>query len=216
MTPASDDHHKVPIRIEGQTYPVRAETLTGAEIRAIPDPPIGDDRDLYLDVDGPIDELVGDDEKITLEPQMTFFSVVKKINPGQLTLPQSVLADVEADGGVWEFTQVGRLIHAVRRQLVLPPGLAPETVDLLVKLPAGFPTSGPDMFWVSPAITIVGRGAPQGCGSPHTWAGVTWQRWSRHIGAGWRPGVDGLGTYLGYIRRCLAIEAERSTGERAA
>jgi hypothetical protein len=221
MPPApasSGESRRIPIRIDSKTYPVEEASLTGAELRLVPDSPIGADRDLYLDVAGPNDQLVDDDDHIELAPQMTFFSVTRKINPGQgdVELPRSVVEDVRLDGGDWSFEQVGRLVYAVRKGIVVPTGLAPPTVDLLLKLPAGFPTAAPDMFWVTPALQLEGGRVPRGCGSAEQYNGRCWQRWSRHIAADWRPGIDGLGTYLAYVRRCLALEAELGRGTRAA
>jgi hypothetical protein len=83
------------------------------------------------------------------------------------------------------------------------PGLSLDTVDLLIRLPFGFPDAAPDMFWVMPNLSMAtGQPIP---GTEMTEAIVdrVWQRWSRHIAGQWRPGVDNLETYLAYIRRCL-------------
>jgi hypothetical protein len=84
------------------------------------------------------------------------------------------------------------------------PGLTPDRVDVLVRLPFGFPDATPDMFWVSPALTANGAAIP-GTESTENYLGRSWQRWSRHIGGQWRPGVDNLETYLAYVRRALAL-----------
>lgn len=84
------------------------------------------------------------------------------------------------------------------------PGLTPETGDLLLRLPFGFPDATPDMFWVSPALTHNGNRIP-GTETTESHVRRSWQRWSRHIGGQWRPGVDNLETYLAYVRRSLAI-----------
>jgi Prokaryotic E2 family E len=84
------------------------------------------------------------------------------------------------------------------------PGLDPDTVDLLLRLPFGFPDATPDMYWVSPALTA-NRSAIAGTEVTETYVGRSWQRWSRHIGGQWRPGVDNLETYLAYVRRALAM-----------
>lgn len=88
-------------------------------------------------------------------------------------------------------------------------GLAPRQTDLLILLPPGFPDASPDMFWTTPFVTVAG--APIG-GTDQTglYVGRTWQRWSRHIGTQWRPGIDNLGTYLAYIRRCFSQAAEQA------
>lgn len=84
------------------------------------------------------------------------------------------------------------------------PGLDQGQVDLLLRLPIGFPDATPDMFWVAPALTTKGVAIP-GTEVIENHVGRDWQRWSRHIGGQWRPGVDNLETYLAYVRRALAI-----------
>ena len=84
------------------------------------------------------------------------------------------------------------------------PGLDQRCVDLLLRLPIGFPDATPDMFWVSPALTTRGAAIP-GTEQTENYLGRSWQRWSRHIGGQWRPGVDNLETYLAYVRRALAM-----------
>jgi hypothetical protein len=72
----------VPIVIDEERVRAPDTKMTGAEIRELVDPPIASDRDLWLDVDGDLDRKIGDDETVTLAPQMTFFSVPREINPG--------------------------------------------------------------------------------------------------------------------------------------
>lgn len=84
------------------------------------------------------------------------------------------------------------------------PGHDLRRVDLLLRLPMGFPDATPDMFWLSPALTSNGAAIP-GTEVTENHVGRAWQRWSRHIGGEWRPGVDNLETYLAYVRRALAI-----------
>ena len=73
---------KVPILIDGAHVLAPRGELTGAQIRQLVTPPIGDDRDLWLDREGNLDDLVDDDEVIALRPQMRFFTVPRIINPG--------------------------------------------------------------------------------------------------------------------------------------
>lgn len=84
------------------------------------------------------------------------------------------------------------------------PGLDQRHVDLLLRLPIGFPDATPDMFWVAPALTAKGAAIP-GTEQIENYLGRSWQRWSRHIGGQWRPGIDNLETYLAYVRRALAM-----------
>lgn len=94
--------------------------------------------------------------------------------------------------------------HLVLENFAVPAGLTPPTTDVLIILPPGFADVGPDMFWCFPAVTGTAGGAIPGTEGQHSEEGRTWQRWSRHIGNDWRPGIDNLATYLAYIRQSLA------------
>ena len=93
----------------------------------------------------------------------------------------------------------------------LSAGLAPSTSTMLIRLPPGFPDAGPDMFYFDPPVRLDNGGVVPG--TEVTWTdprGRVWQRWSRHIGRQWRPGIDNLATYLAYIRRCLDVGSGRA------
>lgn len=74
---------KVPIFIDGQKYIAPSREMTGRELRGLASPPIGDDRDLWRDAAGDLDELVQDNAVVELEPQTRFFTVPRVINPGR-------------------------------------------------------------------------------------------------------------------------------------
>jgi Multiubiquitin len=80
--PPVDAPGKVPILIDGTRYLAPHRELTGTQLRALPNPPISADRDLWLDVDGGLDRVIADNETVELHPQMRFFTVPKVINPG--------------------------------------------------------------------------------------------------------------------------------------
>jgi hypothetical protein len=88
-------------------------------------------------------------------------------------------------------------------------GLEPATTTLMLRLPPGFPDAAPDMFWLDPPAQHHGATIP-GTEAREPYLGRTWQRWSRHIQGQWRPGIDNLGTYLAYVRRCLDQAAGRA------
>lgn len=73
---------KVPILIDGTRYIAPRREMTGAQLRTLTTPPIGADRDLWLDVDGGLDRVVADGDVVELHPQMRFFTVPRVINPG--------------------------------------------------------------------------------------------------------------------------------------
>jgi hypothetical protein len=72
-----------PIFVDKQKFDVTSDKITGAAVRALPTPPIGPDRDLYLVVPGGDDELVGDTESVAIKPGTKFMSVPRHITPGR-------------------------------------------------------------------------------------------------------------------------------------
>jgi hypothetical protein len=73
----------VSIIIDGATCFAPRRQLTGAELRDVPTPAVAADRDLWLDVDGDLDKMIGPGEKVDLHSQMRFFTVPRVINPGR-------------------------------------------------------------------------------------------------------------------------------------
>jgi len=110
----------------------------------------------------------------------------------------------------YEVDSDGTFTAIVLKDFPLPTGLQPQNVDLLVRLPPGFPDAGPDMFWTVPRVTTTAGAVIAGTEAQETYVSRTWQRWSRHIGNQWRPGIDNLATYLAYIRRCIDQAAGRA------
>jgi Prokaryotic E2 family E len=89
------------------------------------------------------------------------------------------------------------------------PGLRPDEVTILLRLPAGFPDVYPDMFWVDPPVQHTSGRPIAGTSYMETHLDRQWQRWSRHVIYDWRPGIDNLSTYLAYVRRCFDQEKGR-------
>jgi hypothetical protein len=74
---------KFTIHIDKQVVHVSSATLTGAEIRALHDPPIAEDRDLYLEGHGGGDDTpIGDTQPVSMTNGMHFFSAPRSITPG--------------------------------------------------------------------------------------------------------------------------------------
>jgi Multiubiquitin len=78
-----DDEKAITIFIDGNSYETPEHELTGTQIRHLGTPPIGQDRDLWLEGPGGLDKLIGDDEEVHLHDDMRFFTVPKVINPGR-------------------------------------------------------------------------------------------------------------------------------------
>lgn len=71
------------IRIDREHFKVDKQTLTGAELRALPEPDLGDDVDLYLEGrGGDEDRVIANDEKVKMRDGLRFFTAARNINPG--------------------------------------------------------------------------------------------------------------------------------------
>lgn len=116
-------------------------------------------------------------------------------------------AFLERKGWRWDAREVdlsgSREIQVVIYDYPLPEKFQPRSVQLLVRIPQGYPEIGLDMFWTCPDVMEAGTGRvpPQAdVHEPH--GGLTWQRWSRHMN-GWRPGIDNLETFFAAIQKEL-------------
>ena len=84
MTKPGAGELKVNIQIDRKHYVADVDALTGAQLRALAEPDVGPDRDLFLVVPGGQDQKVGDDQEIPLKSGMRFFTAPGQINPGKL------------------------------------------------------------------------------------------------------------------------------------
>lgn len=96
------------------------------------------------------------------------------------------------------------MVCVVIKNMRLPKGLNPETADLLVRIPGGYPDVAPDMWWFNPPIKRIDNSPIPATETYEQHVGQTWQRWSRHLSPGqWRAGLDSLESYLALVRREL-------------
>ncbi len=90
----------------------------------------------------------------------------------------------------------------------LPTGLNAARANVSFRLPASYPDTAPDMWWIIPHLTPVNGGAIPATEQIETHDGRSWQRWSRHLDPNlWRSGIDGLESYVRLLRNELASAA---------
>jgi hypothetical protein len=114
------------------------------------------------------------------------------------------IAPLERLGWPYAVTLEAEMVCVVVDAYELPGGLSAGRADLLLRLPKGFPDAAPDMFWLDPALKTAASGVIAGTELIETYLGRSWQRWSRHFGPLWRPGIDDMASLLAIVRRCLA------------
>jgi hypothetical protein len=83
-------------------------------------------------------------------------------------------------------------------------GFSPATTDLMIRIPQQYPFTPLDMWYCDPPVRVAATGqfAPAS-EVVELHIGRQWQRFSRHLNSGWRPGVDGLRSFFALIQREL-------------
>jgi hypothetical protein len=74
--------HPFDIKIDRTEFKVKEPVLTGEQLRHLPNPPIGPDRDLFEVVPGGSDEKIADDQEVKMRDGLRFFTAPAQINPG--------------------------------------------------------------------------------------------------------------------------------------
>ena len=72
------------IQIDRVHYEVHKARMTGLELRHVPQPPIGPDRDLFEVVPGGSDRKIADETVVEMRNGLRFFTAPAQINPGSL------------------------------------------------------------------------------------------------------------------------------------
>lgn len=74
---------KFTIKIDRTEFHVDEPELTGFQLRQLPTPPIGPDRDLFEVVPGGSDRKIADGEEVKMRDGLRFFTAPAQINPGR-------------------------------------------------------------------------------------------------------------------------------------
>lgn len=72
------------IKIDREQFKVTKAVLTGAELRALPNPDIPPDRDLFEVVPGGSDKKIEVNDRVEMRDGLRFFTAPAVINPGQI------------------------------------------------------------------------------------------------------------------------------------
>lgn len=119
-------------------------------------------------------------------------------------LPEADQDFLSAVGYDFTVERVGEQIHIVIKGFPLPR-YKPQSADLLIKVPNGYPNAKLDMFWTYPDVALPDGRVPLKADVHEQHGERSWQRWSRHIADGkWRPGVDNLRSYMTTVKTELA------------
>lgn len=197
---------KYKIKVDGEKYTVVKQQVTGEEILALVEKGY-DEWTLNQKLRGGRRKPIEKSERVDLaQPGIERFETVRKQAQQGFYYP---LPDEDVEflrgnySNAWE--QVG---EADKRGLVisnyrLPCGYAPDKTELMLLIPANYPTAGIDMFYFSPSVARA-DGQSIDALSDEFHFGQQWQRWSRHYE--WRPGEDCIATHIAYVGNQLKFE----------
>jgi hypothetical protein len=122
----------------------------------------------------------------------------------EVLVPEEDWDFLAASGYDFTIDRVGQQIHVVVRNFPLPR-YKPQSADLLIIVPPGYPNAKLDMFWTFPDVSLPNGGIPLKADVHEQHGGRNWQRWCRHIADGaWRPGIDNLRSYMTTVKTELA------------
>lgn len=76
--------HKFNIQIDRAHFTVTKSTMTGTELRDVPEPSIGQERDLFEVVPGDADRKIEDADVVEITNGKRFFTAPGHINPGRV------------------------------------------------------------------------------------------------------------------------------------
>jgi hypothetical protein len=83
MTDSQQRPHAFQITIDKEHFTVHEPSLTGSQLRALTNPPIGPDRDLYEEIPGPgEDVLIEDAAAVNMRNGLHLFTAPHTITPG--------------------------------------------------------------------------------------------------------------------------------------
>lgn len=75
-------HEVFVIKIDRKEYKVTVPQLTGAQLRKLPEPDIGADRDLFEVVPGGSDRKIANEQEVKMRDGLRLFTAPAQINPG--------------------------------------------------------------------------------------------------------------------------------------
>lgn len=79
---ASKDH-LIPIFIDDVKFGAPSHSMTGATLRGLPTPAVPENRDFWLEVPGPADDiLIRPETTYEVKPGSHYYTAPKRINPG--------------------------------------------------------------------------------------------------------------------------------------
>ncbi|MCY4191632.1 MAG: multiubiquitin domain-containing protein, partial [Rhodospirillaceae bacterium] len=138
--------------------------ISGFVLRQLADLPAN--YNLWQEVPGQHDRKISDTDMINLAEAGVerFVSLIDQTTEGD-ALPSKDQAFLASHGFDFDVVVEGGNTGTILKSVTLPADrFSHETADVLILLPKGYPDCSPDMFYVSPKLTLAGTGqVPKAC-----------------------------------------------------
>lgn len=121
-----------------------------------------------------------------------------------MELPARDVKFLNERGLAWELLPdpQGAACLVVKGFNVAAGGFTPAVTELMIRVPPQYPMTPLDMWYCDPPVRLTTSGQFATASEVmENHLGRDWQRFSRHLNGGWRPGVDGLRSYFALIHR---------------
>ena len=76
------------------------------------------------------------------------------------------------------------------KELKIPKGWNMNRIDLLILIPAGYPVTPPDNFYVPSGFRLLSGNTPTNYSEPVQYLSTNWGQFSYHLEGNWRPKND--------------------------
>lgn len=200
-------------KLDGQQYESEASVLTGRQILERAGRTPVQNYLLVLSGHGHPRE-IGPDDSVHLKPHgiETLRALPRECREGlqgrrDFQLPAGDLAFLSQLQLPWSAVTENAVMRLVIFGFPVPAGYNHRQVDLYLRIDPTYPDTQLDMVYVFPALAMT-SGKVIGALSHETFAGRTWQRWSRHRtqASAWRPGVDNVESHMALVADWFAKE----------
>ena len=198
---AHDRNREYTIFINKKKVTTQAESLTGAEIKALVG--YGAEFDLFfLQGEGDLaGRAVGDSDRIEIKNGLHFRVLPGNRNFGREPHPDIAqrIDELRSHGYPIEMRLdsdwIGIIIDPFR---ISSDAFNAPATRLLLRAPQD-PNAALDMFWTSPTLLLADGRVPKNAESKERHFGEDWRRFSWHYNVAQRPSRDGLLTFVSFV-----------------
>lgn len=128
-------------------------------------------------------------------------------NRREFALPKDDELHLNARGSAWETVLDSGSMWLLIHDFPIPYGYAQSVSTVAVQIPASYPTTGPDMVYFSPPLSLADGTLINAAQVTCCIQGESFQRWSRHRSSlnPWRPGLDDVSSHLSLVEEWLNV-----------